>query len=507
MPENSSPSKKLSSAIPRYLYSAEQVRELDQLFIEELKTPGILLMKRAGRATFTLLETLFPHGSITVLCGAGSNAGDGYVIAALAAQACRDVQVLHVSPPEQLRGDARRAYQYAKQENVSILPFGSGAACHLPDGCVIVDAMVGTGLSGELRSNIQEVIREVNSTCLPVIAVDVPSGLCANTGRVLGEAIRAYATITFIGFKQGLLTGRAPALTGKLYFDSLEAPRQLYSAFRPSSWSLNHAELLGQLPNKEADAHKGLSGRLLVVGGDVGMGGASIMSAEAACAAGAGVVSLATQPAHVTAALVRQPEVMTQGVDAASQFVPLLDSAEVIAIGPGLGQSSWSEQLLQQVLKTSKPLVMDADALNLLASRFEQYSKRGNWVLTPHVGEAARLLHTSTAVVQQNRFEAVEEIQRLYGGVVVLKGAGTLICDGERTIVANVGNPGLATAGSGDVLTGTIAALVAQNMSLFAAAQLGVSVHGQAGDLLADEQGRRGLAASALSPFIRELLN
>ena len=494
------------STIPRYLYSAEQVRELDRLFIEELNTPGIVLMKRAGRAAFELLESLFPHGSITILCGSGNNAGDGYVIAALASQARRDVQVLYVSPPEKLRGDARRAYQYACQEGVNILPFNSGAACHLPDGCVIVDAMVGTGLSGELHANLQDVILEVNSTRLPVIAIDVPSGLCANTGRVLGQAIRAYATITFIGFKQGLLTARAPAFTGSLYFDGLEAPRQLYSAFMPSAWNIDHSALIERLPDKEQDAHKGLSGHTLIIGGDHGMGGASLMAAESACAAGAGLVSLASRPEHTTAALVRKPELMVLGVEASSDIQPLIDRANIIAIGPGLGLSSWSEQLLQQALRTDKPLVLDADALTLLVNKFEKYAARGNWVLTPHPGEAARLLHTSTAVIQQNRFEAVAEIQKNYGGVVVLKGAGTLICDGERTVVAKVGNPGLATAGSGDVLAGTIAALLAQGLGLMTAAQLGVSVHGQAGDLLAEEQGQRGLAASELVPFIRELL-
>ncbi|HEY7773705.1 MAG TPA: NAD(P)H-hydrate dehydratase [Marinagarivorans sp.] len=492
--------------LPRYLYRSEQVRELDKLLIEGHKTPGIVLMKRAGRATFELLSKLFPHGSITILCGSGNNAGDGYVVAALAAQVRRDVQILTVSPPEKLTGDARRAYLYAKQEGVKILPYSTGAARHLPDGCVIVDALVGTGLNGELRANIQDVISEVNETGLPVLAVDVPSGLCANTGRTLGEGIRAVATITFIGCKLGLLTGRAPALTGDVYFDDLGAPRLLYSAFTPAAWTVDYEMLKRQLPIKEADAHKAQSGHVLVVGGDVGMGGAAIMTAETSAYAGSGMVSLATQPAHVTAALVRKPEVMSTGVDAGSQLMPLLERPTVIAAGPGLGQSAWSEQLLQQVLKTDKPLVLDADALNLLADALHNYAGRGNWVLTPHPGEAARLLHTNTAVVQQNRFEAVSEIQKKYGGIVVLKGAGTLICDGQRTVVAKVGNPGLATAGSGDVLTGIIASLIGQGLNLFAAAQLGVCVHGEAGDLLAQEHGQFGLSASELAPHVRAIL-
>jgi NAD(P)H-hydrate epimerase len=493
--------------LPRYLYRAEQVRELDKLFIEGHKTPGIVLMKRAGRAAFDLLEKLFPYGSITVLCGSGNNAGDGFVVAALAAQVKRDVQILTVSPPEQLTGDARRAFLYAKQEGVKILPYTTGVVRHLPDGCVIVDALVGTGLSGELRSNIQDVISEVNETGLPVLALDVPSGLCANTGRTLGEAIRAYATITFIGCKLGLLTGRAPAHTGNVYFDSLDAPRILYAAFAPAAYCVDYISLKRELPIKEADAHKGQSGHALVVGGSLGMGGAAILAAEAAAAAGSGMVSLATHKDHVSAALVRKPEIMTRGVDSGAQLAAILERPSVIAVGPGLGRNSWSEQLLQQVLKTDKPLVVDADALNLLAEQLNKYAGRGNWVLTPHPGEAARLLHTNVAVVQQNRFDAVKEIQKNYGGVVILKGAGTIICDGHSSVVAKVGNLGLATAGSGDVLTGIIASLIGQGLSLFSAAQLAVCVHGEAGDLAADEHGQFGLAAGELAPFIRRILN
>lgn len=237
------------------------------------------------------------------------------------------------------------------------------------------------------------------------------------------------------------------------------------------------------------------------------MGGAAIMAAESAAYSGAGKVSLATQPNHVLAALVRQPEIMAVGVASGGELSNLLNGPSVIAAGMGLGRKSWAEQLLQQVLKTSLPLVLDADALSLLANQLHAYHKRGNWVLTPHPGEAAVLLNTSTAVVQQNRFDAVEEIQRTYGGIVVLKGAGTLINDGQRTYVANVGNAGLATAGSGDILAGLIAGLISQGLDLSEAAQLGVCTHGEAGDLLAAEQGQRGLCASDLSRCIRELLN
>lgn len=250
----------IPSVLPRYLYTAEQVRKLDQLLIEVHNVPGIVLMKRAGRAAFEKLNALFPHGSITVLCGSGNNAGDGFVVAALAHMARRDVQVLTACPPQQLRGDARRAYLYAKQDGVNILPYEPGAASHLPDGCVIVDALVGTGLSGQLRADMQQIIHEVNLTRLPVIALDIPSGLCANTGRTLGEAIKAYATITFIGFKAGLLTAKAPALTGQLFFDRLGAPSKVYRALSRRLGMLITHHLKGIYPPKKPMPIKGKVG-------------------------------------------------------------------------------------------------------------------------------------------------------------------------------------------------------------------------------------------------------
>ncbi len=482
------------------------MRELDALLIEGQKTPGIVLMKRAARAVFAVLQARFAHGSVTVLCGAGNNAGDGYAVAALAAQAQRDVQVLYVTPPDQLQGDARRAYEYACQENVKMLPYNTGAARHLPDGCAIVDALVGTGLNGELRANLQDVIREINATTLPIIAIDVPSGLCANTGRTLGETIRAQATVTFIGCKAGLLTGRAPAFTGDIYFDALGAPRHLYSAFPPVAIRVDGDALKRFLPRKAADAHKGDAGHVLVVGGDLGMGGAAILCAEAAHASGAGLVTLATRAEHVMPALVRRPEVMALAVMRGQEVSACLERATVVALGPGLGQKAWGQALMQSVLASSLPLVIDADGLNLLADQFQVLPARGNWVLTPHPGEAARLLHTNTAVIQQNRYEAAQEIQRQYGGVVVLKGAGTVICDGDTTWVAKVGNPGLATAGSGDVLTGLLAAFIAQGLPLAIAANLAVVMHGEAGDELAKTYGHHGLAAADLPSCLRLLL-
>ncbi len=500
--------------LPSYLYRSDQVRELDRLATETAGLGPAVLMSRAGRAAFRALYTQWLDQwpdirSITVLCGGGNNAGDGYVVAALAAQKRIAVRVLWLCPPEELRGPARQAYEYARQEGVLTVPFDEAELGDPPFAAgVVVDALLGTGVKGEVRPAYAVAINWVNRLAGPVLALDIPSGLCADTGAELGVAVRADATITFIGCKQGLLTGRGPALTGHLLFDDLDVPSDLLTALPPASERCQLSRLLAALPPRQADAHKGQFGHLLVIGGDRGLGGAAAMAAEMAARSGVGLVSVATQPEHVVPVLTRLPETMAVGVASGQELEPHLVRPQVLAIGPGLGRSSWSEQMLQQAAKTGLPMVVDADALNLLAEgRVLAEARRDNWILTPHPGEAARLLNQTTAEVQADRFAAVAALQEKYGGVVVLKGAGTLIADGEHIWLANVGNPGMATGGMGDILTGLIGALLAQGLAPAVAAQLGVCLHGTAGDMAAEDQGQRGLLPTDLIPYVRELLN
>lgn len=493
-------------ALPGDLYRAEQVRELDRCAIEDHGVPGIQLMKRAGRAAFQTLLQYWPEVEhITVLCGAGNNAGDGYIIAALAAQKRIPVDVFFVADPERLQGDARTAYEFACREGVIVQPYAKGQRL---DG-VLVDALLGTGLRGEVRGDYVDAIESINRSQLPVLAVDIPSGLCADTGAILGSAVKADTTVTFIGMKQGLLTGSGQHCAGQIIFDDLEVPSDVYEAQQPSAQRLKVSELLEALPERDEDAHKGSFGHVMVIGGELGYAGAAAMAGEAVARMGAGLTSVATRPEHVAAIVCRRPELMVMGVTSGQSLEPLLERPSVLVLGPGLGQTPWSEQMLQQGAQTGLPMVLDADALNLLAEgRLLSGEVRDNWVLTPHPGEAARLLGVTTAEVQQDRFAAVTALQNKFGGTVVLKGSGTLIAstDGNLSLTTD-GNPGMASGGMGDILSGIIGGLLAQGMSAAQAAQLGVCLHGAAADMAVEEEGMHGLLATDLLPYLRVLLN
>ena len=494
--------------LPRHLYTAEQVRELDRIAIETQGIPGVQLMKRAGRVAFEAMLRAYPEvASVSVLCGSGNNAGDGYVVAALAAQRKIDVKVIQVGDIQKLGLDAKAALDYAKAEGVSFLPWSGDISL---DTDVVVDALLGTGFNTcGIDGNFREAIEQINNSGRPILAIDIPSGLCANTGAVKDIAVKANHTITFIGVKRGLLTGRGPALCGSLQFDNLQIDESLQSSVVAEVSSLNLLSSSKVLSPREADAHKGDFGHVMVIGGDVGMGGAPLMAVEAAARVGAGLVSVATRPEHVAAILARRPEAMVSGVPSGQALEPLLKRPSVLVVGPGMGRSAWSEQMLQQALNTELPLVLDADALNIISQgRLSTGGKRDNWILTPHPGEAARLLGCTTAEVQADRFAAVEALQQRYGGVVVLKGAGTLIAGSSVGIkLSSAGNPGMASGGMGDVLSGILGGLLAQGLTEIEAAEFGVSLHGTAADKVAAEKGQHGMLATDLVPALHLLIN
>jgi ADP-dependent NAD(P)H-hydrate dehydratase / NAD(P)H-hydrate epimerase len=374
---------------------------------------------------------------------------------------------------------------------------------------VIVDALLGIGLQGELRPEFAAAIQQINSSGLPVLAMDIPSGLHADTGAALGLVVKASQTMTFIGAKKGMLTGRGPAVCGEVAVSNLAIPAGIYASQAPQAECLSLTTLLECLPQRQADAHKGVFGHVLVIGGDHGYGGAVIMAAEAAARTGAGLVSVATRPEHIAPLLTRCPEIMARGVNSGLELAPLLARATVIVIGPGLGRSSWSEQLLQQAAASGLPMVMDADALNILAEgRVLPAAARSNWLLTPHPAEAARLLGSTTDVVNADRFAAISRLQQQYGGSVILKGAGSLVLgDGGITGIVTDGNPGMASGGMGDVLSGILGGLIAQGVALENAARFGAVLHACAGDLAAQERGPRGLLATDLIPYVSQLLS
>ncbi|MFC4859952.1 NAD(P)H-hydrate dehydratase [Pseudomonas sp. JS3066] len=484
--------------LPLSLHCAAQVRDLDARLIEA-GTPGFELMQRAAHATWRALRRRWPGaGGLSVLAGRGNNAGDGYLVAALALRAGWRVKVLAVGAADALAGDAALARDEAIAAGVVVQPWSECAAL---EG-VVVDALLGTGLAGTVREPYAQAIRLLNASGLPVLAVDIPSGLCADTGRVLGVAVRADLTVTFIGLKLGLFTADAPNQVGELVFDDLQAEPALVAA-TPRVAERMAAGSLQRLAPRSRTAHKGQLGHLLVVGGDRGLGGAALLSAESALRSGAGLVSLATRPEHVAAALARRPEVMCAGVSSANQLLALAEKADVLVVGPGLGQGAWGRSLISAVAGLNVPQVWDADALNLLASNQTQLPADG--VITPHPGEAARLLGITTGEVQADRPRAALALAQKYKAVVLLKGAGSLVATPDgRLALCDRGHPVMAGAGLGDVLAGLIGALLAQGMDGYAATCLAVWLHANAGENLA--RAGRGLAASDLIPTIRQLL-
>lgn len=484
------------------LYTAAQVRELDRLAIQERGIPGYELMQRAGAALAREVDGGWPaETTVCIVCGPGNNAGDGYVLARLLLQAGRVVQLIALADRQRLGGDARRAADdYAAAGGV-IMAF----AAELPSAGLLVDALLGTGLDRDVSGEYRRVIEAVNRHPAPVLAVDIPSGLHADSGRQLGAAVLATTTVTFIGRKRGLYTGRGVHCAGRVVFDGLGVPDDIYAEVSAGVQLLRRAPLGVLRDARAADAHKGDFGHVLVVGGAPGMAGAPRLAAEAAARCGAGLVSVATDAAHAAVLNSGRPELMVRAVDTGDTLAALLARATHVVVGPGLGQSAWSRRLFEQVLDSGLPLVVDADALNLLASDPLQ---RPDWVLTPHPGEAARLLQTTTAEVQQDRFAALQALQARFGGVAVLKGAGSLVAAADQPWrLCALGNPGMASGGMGDVLGGVIAALWAQGLPALAAACSGVCVHALAADRLAAESGQRGLLASDLIPAIRRVLN
>ncbi len=489
--------------LPEEIYSVQQVRELDLGAIDRLDISGYELMCRAGEAAFDVLENRWPSAqALTIFCGAGNNAGDGYVLARLAAEAGREVRVIAVTPPDQLSGEAATAWAAYREAGRTIETFSREIS--ISEG-VVVDALLGTGLVRDLSGDYLDAVASVNAANVSVLSLDIPTGLDADSGLVMGAAVRAEVTVSFVGLKAGQFLGSAPDYCGELVFAGLGIPDEVYAAHAPVLKLLTSATLREALPPRLPSAHKGSNGSLLLVGGGPGMPGAIRLAAEAALRAGAGIVRVATHSESATAVVSGRPEIICRAVTEPQDLEPLLEQSEAVVLGPGLGTSSWGQQLAERVLASELSVVVDADGLNWLA---EHPRQRGNWVLTPHPGEAARLSGCSVAEIQSGRLEAARRLAEQYAAIVVLKGAGTIVAtrDDAPPSVCDRGNAGMATAGMGDVLAGVIGAIAVQTGNLSLSARAGVLLHALAGDACVT-LGERGLIASDLMPHIRRLAN
>jgi NAD(P)H-hydrate epimerase len=495
----------LAERLPQRVLGAEQVRELERLAIDTLGVTDYELMCRAGAAALRALVQRWPAArSIAVVCGAGNNAGDGLVVARLARAAGLAVSVLLVVAAERFRGAAAQAADASRAAGLALGPFDAEV---LRKADVIVDALLGTGLTRAVDGEFAAALDAINAAEVPVLALDVPSGLDADTGLPWRKAVRASATVTFLALKQGLFLGAAPDYCGELEFADLELPPDLGSRLAPPLRRLVFADLKRALPRRPRTAHKGSCGRLLLVGGGPGMPGAIRLAAEDALRVGAGLVYVATHRDSVASVLAGRPEIICRSVSSGGDLEGLLKEVDGVVVGPGLGRSAWAYRLWRHLVRADLPLVLDADGLNLLAA---EPLERDSWLLTPHPAEAARLLpNASVESVQRDRVGAARALARRYRAIAVLKGASTLIATPREDAPLDVcdrGNPGMATGGTGDVLAGTVGALLVQTGDLALSARAGVLLHALAGDDAA-RGGERGTIAGDLLPHLRAWAN
>ena len=499
------------------LYTAEQTKKIDNLAIKEKGSSGFSLMQKAAEFSLDVLIREFNYvEEVIVFCSKGKNSGDGFLVAAYAKEFGLKSTVVMCNPEKDLQGVQRKAFEDAEDSKVKFLSFRAFKNSQLSKNTVIVDSLIGIGLKGEPRKKIESAISEINKLSIkyPVLSLDIPSGICSNSGSSKGLSVEADVTATFIARKRGLYTSTGRRNSGDIFCSDLDVSKGIFNKVKSDCFEISFEKYLPTLFSRQDNAHKGNFGHVCVVGGDHGYGGAGILASKAAMNVGSGLTSLITRPEHVTASLTSCPEVMVNGVNSGQDSEDLLKNCNVIAIGPGLGQSAWSEQLLQRVYWEAEerdvPVIMDADALNLLTKLKLSSKLPKNLVITPHPGEAARLLKTDVADIEVDRFKSTLRLQEKFNATVVLKGAGSIIGYKKNGImnygICSAGNPGMAKGGMGDTLTGIIAGLIAQGFKLNEASEIGVDLHSKAADLASMEVGEIGLTPTDVIDAMRELI-
>ena len=508
--------------------TAAEMRKIDQDTIEGIGIPGIVLMETAGREIVRAIDCHYPDAQrIGILVGKGNNGGDGLVIARQLAHAGRDAHIFLVSPSDSFTGAARTNLEIANNLGLHIEETLTDVSTHIKSHrCeLLVDAILGTGLHSDVREPISTIINTINKLSIPILAVDLPSGLDANTGNPLGTCVKADRTVTIGLPKRGVLLHPGAELAGKLEIVDIGFPRQVIDGQNIKVNWTTEKDAANRLPSRASASHKGSYGRVLVIAGSTGMTGAASLTSEAALRSGAGLVTLGI-PKSLNAILEgKLSEVMTlplpeteTGSLAESATQSILEYAErtqsVLAIGPGLSQHPETLALVHQLIKENREqglelrLVIDADGLNAIAQAKElMLLLDKEAVLTPHLGEMARLTDMQIPTLAADRISAAETFTEKFGVTLVLKGAPTVTSYPKGEVWINsTGNPGMATAGMGDVLTGVIAGLMAQKVSSIDAAILGVYLHGLAGDISAETIGVRGLIAGDVLRAIPQAL-
>lgn len=506
---------KSAASLAHKIVSSEQVRCFEAAAAKEVGCGLYALMQRAGAAAFDTLCQYWPKAkNILVIVGNGNNAGDGYVLATLAKESGLEVTLACENPDRILKSTAEQAQKSWLDAGGVAVSFES---IELRDFDLVVDALLGTGIIGEVKPVFRNIIRDVNHANLPILSIDIPSGMQADTGIAIPECIHATVTLGLVALKPGLVTGKAKHECGILEFDDLGIGKAFFELVSPQGQVVDW-KILKPLGSRAIHANKGSFGKLLCIGGNLGMSGAIRLSAEAALRSGAGLVKVYCHELSAPLVSAGRPELMVSSSD----LKQALDWCTSIVIGPGLGTNQWGAEqfktLIDYIKQHPKPLVIDADGLNLLAiadqATKEIISELPSCVLTPHPGEASRLLNLSIIEVESDRYNSCKNIALTFNAMSLLKGAGTVMCSASHRDSADPfywicsgGNPGMATAGMGDLLTGVIGAFLAQGMPLEQGVVYGVSAHAEAGDKVASTYGQRGMMASDLLPALRATIN
>jgi len=501
------------------LATTEMMRKLDQKAIEEFGIPGLVLMENAARST---VSAIFRHFSdlltkrVGIFAGRGNNGGDAFAVARYLINRGVFCQVYLLTAQEEVRGDAATNLKILTRMGGEIFPIRNAEELEARQAQVarndlLIDGILGTGLKGPVKGLYRKVIEFINSLNLPVVAIDIPSGLDADNGQILGTSIRASLTVTLGLAKRGLLVQPGLQFTGKLVIADISIPSAAVEAERIKDNLIEGSEFSHLLLPKRPNAHKGDFGHLLILAGSPGKTGAAAMACQAAVRVGTGLVTLGIPESLNPIMEVKITEAMTEPLPetkgktlafrAHKRINDLFFHKNALAIGPGLSVHSETARLIRRVaLETDLPMVIDADGLTAFAGKMDLLRKtRGRVVLTPHPGEMARLLGSSVQDIQQDRIQAARNFAETYGLILILKGANSIIASPEGDIFINpTGNPGMATGGMGDVLTGMVGGFLAQGFVPLEAAKLGVFLHGLAGDLVAHKKGERGMAATDL---------
>jgi NAD(P)H-hydrate epimerase len=503
------------------IVSGEQMRSIDRRAIESLGIPGLQLMEAAGRGVADSLVADYPGsvgGCVAVLCGKGNNGGDGLVAARYLARHGIQPRVLLLASAGELRGDAARNLVAAREQGLEVREIPDEAAWSeargvLDEVCVVLDAMLGTGVRGGARGLVATVIEDLNESTTPVVSVDLPSGIDADRVSIDGPTVRAERTYTLCRPKLPLLLDPAAAYAGSVRVVPIGIPVEALGEEDLSLEWIERTTARALMPHREAASHKGDHGHLLAVAGSRNKSGAAVLLARGALRAGVGLITVATTTSAQERVAVQQAEVMTEplaetadgemAAAAAPVALELLTRRDALALGPGLGTGDETREAVRAIVAGSTaPMVIDADGLHALATSPDALplpERRRPVVLTPHPGEAARLLGIETTEVQTDRLAAARRLALTSAAVVVLKGHQSIVaCPTGRIGISSAGNPGMATGGTGDVLTGVLGALLASGLSAWDSARLAVFVHADAGDRAARRLGQDGMIASDL---------